>query len=120
MTATVVNMVTYSDADYILEDQQSPVRVVGNPLHMHVRTAADDKTVWLDVSSANGMITSEDAGTYDTVSILIPQAKLLTLPPGEYVQSLIMSSDDATHRTEVWRGTLTHSAGPTRWTAGEP
>lgn len=121
---TQVYLETYSDADFRLSQDSPlhPVRIGSNPLHMHVRTLADDNTVWLDATSVNGMLLVQ-AGTGDTpdvVSIFIPQNRLLNLPVGDYVYSLIMSNVNLGLRTEVWRGALKHSAGPTRWTAGKP
>lgn len=114
---TSVNIVTYSDADFTLE-HAAAIDVYGNPLHMHVRKTASDETVWLDLSTANGSITITD-GTPDVITLYIAQAKLLNLPPGEYVHSLIMTTFSGLFRVEIWRGTLTHNVGPTRWAAGE-
>jgi len=117
-----VNIVTYSDSDFALS-QEVAFDVGTNPLHMHVRTAAADPTVWLELTTANGIITVSDETPDDesaTVDILILQSSLLNLPAGVYVQSLIMSSVNGTRRTEIWRGTFTHNVGPTRWAAGEP
>jgi hypothetical protein len=109
-----VNIETYSDADFVLS-QQSPIRIGTNPLYMHVRTAADDATVWIEATTANGMLAVAVGVDFDTITLTIYQSKLLNLPPGVYVQSLIMSSAGGTVRTEIWRGTFTHSAGPTRF-----
>ena len=121
---TLVNFETYSDADFSLTQDSPlhPVRIGSNPLHLHVRSLAADHTVWLDASTSNGMLSVNPGvgDTPDSIVVLIPQSKLLNLPVGEYVQSLIMSNFNLGRRTEIWRGTLKHSAGPTRWTAGQP
>lgn len=114
-----VDLITYSDADFSTS-VQSPFRIGVNPLHMQVRTVASDPTVWLEATTANGLITVTVGGSFDTVVLSIPESRLLNLPPAVYVHSLIMSSANATLRTEVWRGIMTHNVGPTRWTAGTP
>jgi hypothetical protein len=92
--------------------------VGSNPLHMQVRINATDPTVWAEISTANGLITVSGGGT--SISINIPQSKLVTIPPGAYVYSIIMSAFGGTSRVEVARGDLTHNAGPTQWDAGTP
>jgi hypothetical protein len=120
MTVTV-NLVTYSDADFTLS-HESEIAVGSNVLRMHVRKTADDNTVWLEATTTNGMLVVEtDEEEVETIVLTIPEANLLSLPAGEYVQSLIMSSVSVLgvySRTEIWRGTLTHNVGPTRWEAG--
>lgn len=111
-----VDITTYSDADFTLT-QNTPLPVTTNPLHMQVRTKADDKTVWLELTTANGRLVVA-AGPPETLTINIPQPSLETLPAGNYVFSIIMSSFSGTKRTEVFRGTQIHIVGPTLWAAG--
>jgi len=40
------------------------------------------------------------------------------MPVGDYDQSLILVGADLI-RTPIWRGTLIHAAGPTRWPLGK-
>lgn len=115
---TTLNIETYSDADFSVV-QNAAFAIVGNRLRMHVRKTAADPTVWLELTTDNGGLTITDA-TPDTVTVYIAQASLLNLPPGDYVHSCVMSSQGGSLRTEVWRGTFIHSAGPTRWAAGVP
>jgi hypothetical protein len=123
MASLEVDIVTYSDADFNLP-QTEPfanglTSVGNNTLHMQVRTLATDPTVWLEATTANGLLTVSGGGA--TIAIYLPQSMLVKLPPGSYVYSLIMSvlTGLGTYtRTEVFRGTMTHNAGPTQWTVG--
>jgi hypothetical protein len=202
---TALNLITYSDTDTVV-DVPAPLAIGTNPLHMQVRAVASDPTVWLEASSANGLLSvfpgttgtpvaatsisnaspavvtlansfvanalvmfsttgilpaplqpntvyyvsgsgltaggfevsltpggipintnTAGSGTHsvslvqpETIQLTLPNSKLLNLPPGVYVHSCVMSSNAATLRTEIWRGTLTHNVGPTQWTAGTP
>ncbi|MGY3278112.1 hypothetical protein [Bradyrhizobium sp. S3.7.6] len=113
-----VDITTYSDADCVLT-QTVAFSIGSNPLHMQVRSTATDATVQIDLTTVNGMIAVSGAGS-NVVTVTIPQNKLRDLPPGPYVHSCIMSSGGGNSRTEVWRGSLTHNAGPTQWDAGTP
>lgn len=119
MSSLEVDLVTFSDADFNLTQAQpfaNGLTTVGtNALHMQIRANATDPTVWIEVTTANGYITVS-GGT--SITIIIPQTLLAKMPAGAYVYSLIMSSNGGANRTEVMRGNVTHSAGPTQWTAG--
>lgn len=122
MSSLEVDITTYSDADFSMT-QTEPfanglASVSSNPLHMQVRSAADDPTVWIQLTSAAGQITVGGGGS--SVTVLIPQTMLQNLPAGTYVYSVIMSSNNGANRSEVWRGVQTHNVGPTKWTAGTP
>lgn len=121
MASLEVDLITFSDADFTLTQAQpfaNGLTTVGtNPLHMQVRANATDPTVWAELTTANGLIVVA-SGT--SITITIPQTLLVRVPPGAYVYSLIMVSPNGAVRTEVFRGMITHSAGPTQWTAGTP
>lgn len=121
MASLEVDLITYSDASFTLTQTEpfaNGLSSVGtNPLHMQVRTTASDPTVWIELTTANGMIVVT-SGT--SIALNIAQSQLENLPQGQYVYSVIMSLSGGLARAEVWRGTLTHNAGPTRWDAGTP
>jgi len=117
----IVNIWTYTDAGFARtftykDKYLDPVDLTDVVLHMHIRAKAADATVFVALSSADGdasAIVIEDAAN-GKFSIAIPYATLTRLPVGEYAHSLI-STDIEGNRHRVWRGTLTHAAGPTRW-----
>lgn len=118
----IVDIETFSDTDffqnYVYKTQAGAViSLAGFVLHMMVRHQADEATIFMEFTSAeNGGIIITDAPN-GAFSLGIPQAKLLLLPVGTYVHSLI-KSDPQLRRNEMWRGILVHAAGPTRWQAG--
>lgn len=124
----IVNINTFSDAGFVrdftyLNASLAAIDLTGNEFRMHVRARADEATVFLALSSADGdvsSITFTDA-INGKFRIAIPYKSLLRLPVGTYVHSLIrkvpavIGISSGVDRDEIWRGTLTHSAGPTRW-----
>ncbi|WP_024340971.1 hypothetical protein [Bradyrhizobium japonicum] len=122
MSSLSVDLVTYSDADFSLSKTQpfaNGLSTVGsNPLHMQVRTRPEDEVAWIEATTENGLLIVTDAGA--TVTVSIPRSSLVNLPSGSYVYSIIMSAFDGAQRLEVFRGTLSHNIGPTRWAAGTP
>lgn len=131
MASLEVDFVTYSDADFNLTQSQpfaNGLATVGaSPtMHMQVRTTAIDPTAWINLTMLNALTTSSMAylsvsGGGTNVSIFIPQSILMNLPPGIYVYSIIMTLatvNGGISRTEVWRGMMTHNAGPTQFAAG--
>jgi len=114
-----LDIITYSDADFSV-DFASVEDIGSNPLHMHVRTDAANPTVWIEATTENEMLAVAATTDGSIVTLTISQSKLLNLPAGEYVHSCIMSLFDGLERVEIWRGTLTHNIGPTRWEAGTP
>lgn len=114
-----LDLITFSDCD-LVTIQPAPAGITLdniNPLHMQVRSIATDPTVWIELTTANGYLVVD--ATNNLLTITIPQSKLENLPPGIYVYSIIQSVRSSV-RTEVFRGTLTHSAGPTQWQQGTP
>ncbi len=119
MTEQILNIETFSDADFTVS-RETDVHVSTNLLKMHVRTRAEDETVWIEASTENGMlVVTPAAGNNWNIALTIPEAKLLNLPVGSYVHSCIMESLSGSMRTPIWRGTLTHVAGPTRWNSNQ-
>lgn len=118
----IVNISTFSDAGFVrdfayLDASLAAIDLTGSVLRMHVRARAADATVFLALSSADGdasLITFTDA-INGKFRIVIPYTSLLRLPVGIYVHSLVRVLPVTLSRDEIWRGTLTHSAGPTRW-----
>ena len=116
----IVNINTYSDVafnrTFIYEDASlEPIDLTGSTLRMHVRARAEDATVFMDLSNADGdlsaiVIISPVAGMF---RITIPYSVLLRLPAATYVHSLVRNAPGVV-REEIWRGTLTHAIGPTR------
>lgn len=115
MSLTVA-FITFSDCDFT-QNVTTLTDTTGNPLHMQARSSADDPTVWIECSTANGRLTQPSSSV---VAVSIPQSALRTLPAGVYVLSCIMTKFGGAVRSEVWRGTLTHSVGPTQFAAGTP
>ena len=113
----IVNITTFSDADFIRTFSYQTISgatidLAGSSLDMMVRARADDATVYIDLSTANGGITI-DYLTPGAFTVRIPFDKLNKLSAGEYVHSMIRQRADKIKET-VWRGTLTHAIGPTR------
>jgi len=115
---TIVNLTSYSDADFFYSQPTTPVAVGANPLHLQLRVDPSDNTVWLEATSANGLITITNPLSVETVNLIIPVPNLLKLIASVYQYSLIMSSLSGQKRTELFRGTWTHNIGPTKWPAG--
>jgi hypothetical protein len=123
MVATV-NLETYSDADFV---RRFVYRTVGgvpidlgtNILRMMVRSHAKDATVHLDLNSKTEGegITITDAAQ-GAFTVFIPTTALAALVPGVYEQSMILTDTAFQSRLDIWRGTLTHRIGPTRWKPG--
>ena len=130
----IIDLVTYADSDFI---QKYEYRTIGNVpidltlfgLRMIVRVNPDDAATQIDCSTLNGriVITNPMEGAF---TLTIPYEILSGLPPGNYVQSLIMTDiQDPTFpfgfpslpffsRKNIWRGTFTHLPGPSRWKIG--
>lgn len=119
MPVQIVDLETYSDADFIRKYVYRtvggvPIDLSTDVLRMMVRTRPTDVTAHLDLNSLNGGIDITDAAS-GAFTLVIPVDLLYTLLPGKYVHSLIKTDVTYTQRREVWRGTLTHQPGPTRW-----
>jgi hypothetical protein len=113
----ILNIATFSDCDFIRTFVYKTIDGVsidlaGSSFEMMVRARADDATVYIDLSTGNGLI-SIDFLTLGTFTVHIPQPDLEKLSAGEYVHSLIRKRPDKILE-QVWRGTLTHAIGPTR------
>lgn len=121
MTASI-NFETFSDADFVRKYSYRtiggiPIDLGTDVLRFMVRAHPEDATVYIDRSSITQgiIITDAAAGAF---TLVIPMALLATLTPGVYVHSLIRTDAAYQSRQDLWRGTLTHSAGPTRWKPG--
>jgi|SRR5882724_3540108 len=129
----IVNINTYSDADFVQSFLYKTVALAAidlfdYPLRMMIRINPADVTTWIECSTwaDNGriVITDHAAGAF---TLTIPIAVLSTLPVGVYNHSLIQTqtstvagvSSGSGLRKDIWRGTLTHAAGPTRWKLGD-
>lgn len=129
----IVNINTYSDADFVQSflyktTALAPIDLLDYPLRMMVRINPADATTWIECSTwpDNGriVITDHAAGAF---TLTIPLTILLDLPAGVYNHSLIQTQASSLGvtagigaRKDIWRGTLTHAAGPTRWQLGTP
>ena len=113
---TICNITTTSDADFYrgFAYQQldtTPIDLTGSKMHMGVRRFAEDVTEVMELTTENGGIIITDAPN-GKFTVWITQDALLRLTPGNYVHSLIR--DTGTLLLEMWSGSLTHSAGPSR------
>lgn len=122
MTALALDLYTYSDADlvesfiYQLADG-TPIDLTGYSMHLHVRHHASDATAMFECSTVNGRIWFNDI-VNGAFTLQIPVAVLMPLTPGTYAQSLIIAQPVSLLRRDLWRGSLIHAAGPTRWDLG--
>jgi hypothetical protein len=117
----IVDITTYSDAgftrSFIYETSTFvPIDLTNKKMHMHVRAKAADATVFMALSNDEGdasniVVTDALNGRF---TIKIPYETMTRLPTGVYEQSLIVTDYNG-KRDDIWRGTLTHIAGPTRW-----
>lgn len=132
----IVNINTYSDADFIQSflyktAALAVIDLLDYPLRMMVRINPADPTTWIECSTwpDNGriVITDHAAGAF---ILTIPLSVLSNLPVGVYNHSLIQTQASSAGtspgsvvtsgaRKDIWRGTLTHAAGPTRWKLGD-
>jgi hypothetical protein len=114
---SICNITTESDADFyrgfIYKTALGVgIDLTGVTMKMLVRAHAEDATLALSLTSADGDIVISNTPT-GSFTVRITQAKLLLLNPGEYVHSLIMTQVDGL-KVPIWRGTLVHSMGPSR------
>lgn len=130
----IVNLNTYSDEDFVQSFLYKTLALAAidlfdYPLRMMVRINPADATTWIECSTWNGriVITDHAAGAF---TLTIPITVLATLPVGVYNHSLIQTKASppiilggaavgSGLRKDIWRGTLTHAAGPTRWKLGD-
>ena len=120
--AQTVDIETFSDADFV---RRYLYRTVGNVpidfgtdvLRMMIRTHPADVTAHIDLNSITGGIEITNAAD-GAFTVTIPVNVLNTLIPGVYYHSLIKTDSNFVTRQDIWRGTLTHSVGPTRWKSG--
>src|SRR6266566_1907552 len=127
----IVNINTFTDADFIQTFLYktvglAPINLLDYPLRMMVRVNPADATTWIECSTWNGRIVITDSigGAF---TLTIPIDILSKLPAGIYNHSLIQTQASSVGvstpgtsslRKGIWRGTLTHSIGPTRWELG--
>lgn len=118
MTSTV-DLTTYTDADmvrsffYQLIDG-TPIDLTGYSLRLMVRRQPDDATAQFECSTFNGRIWFNDP-TLGAFTLQIPVSVLSILEPHTYTHSLICTDPISLLRKDIWRGSLFHAAGPTRW-----
>lgn len=118
----IVNIETYTDADFVQSFVYKtalgvPIDLGSDSLRFMIRTRAADATAHIECSSHNGLITITNAALGE-FTLKIPVDQLLILSPGSYVHSMIKTAPITFLRKDIWRGVLTHAAGPTRWTLG--
>lgn len=124
----IVNITTYSDTDFVRSFLYKtvaldPIDLTGDILRMHLRAHADDATVFVELTNIEG-----DPLLYSTAStiemtdasigsfrIILRYNVLVRMPVGIYTHSLIRHSSTTGFREDIWRGSWTHTAGPTRW-----
>jgi hypothetical protein len=123
------NLSTWSDADFAwafrMRTETNPDKFYnfrGCELNMMIRKFATDIEVFISLTSApsgegeGGIMFNApeltDDGPIETFNIIIARDQFTHMPPGEYVQSLIMLRPDGVYE-DIWHGTLTHQIGPT-------
>jgi hypothetical protein len=113
----VVNINTESDHDFYrqfvyMTASGAPIDLTDSVMWMTARKHASDATATFQVSTEDGniVLTEPVNGKF---TVLLSQALLLEISPGEYVQSLIREQVGGL-RTKVWSGALTHAAGAGR------
>ena len=121
--AAEVQINTFSDADFSRAFQWVingvPFDFTDHGLLMMVRKQPDDVEVFVSVSTDDGdIIVYQTAPTTDGIpadifKITIRREQMADMPPGDYVHSLILLRPDGL-REDIFRGTLTHTHGPTR------
>lgn len=125
----ITNINTFSDSDFVQSffyktAALAPIDLFDFPLRMMVRINPADATTWIECSTWNGriVITDHVSGAF---TLTIPISVLSTLPVGIYNHSLIQTQVSTVYaissliRKDIWRGILTHAAGPTRWHLGD-
>lgn len=124
MKAAVVDITTFSDADFsmsfrwrLTDNPETWFDFTGYKLILQVRKTADDEEVFVDLSSDNiseiDLYASDGEAALTHFDINVSRAQMADMFPGEYVHSLIMvRSDDL--REDIWRGKWLHDIGPTR------
>lgn len=88
--------------------------LTGSTLMMMARSPAGSDYAPLSVTSVGGAgIVIDDDPTLGKFTLTLANAALLKVQPGTYQHSLIRLRPDGL-RELIWRGSLTHEAGPTR------
>jgi hypothetical protein len=126
-----INLDVYTDADYMQAFRQQNgapgtyYDFTGCTLHMMVRKLPENVEVFLYLKSNTSGIAPDDSGIWiyhpsDVVpaglyefTIKIVRTDLQQIPEGLYEQSLIVERPDGVFM-DIWRGSFTNSAGPTR------
>jgi len=115
---SIVTITVSNDADFNRTfqymtggDFPMPIDLAGSSMEMMLRRRAEDEVALLRLATATGEIVYTDtANGYFTV--LIKQEVLERLGLGDFEHSLILTRGES--KTEVWSGTFTNNAGPTR------
>jgi hypothetical protein len=129
MSAAIVDMNTYSDADFVRAFMLHVTDDAGGDyyydfaniisMEMMIRKRPTDVEVFIALSTDPNdgiVLTASNAATpavLDTINIIIKKSQLAPMPAGDYAHSLIMLRSDGIY-DDIWRGTLTHAIGPTR------
>lgn len=71
----------------------APVDLTGIAFRCQVRAAGGGNALFLDLSTANGLLIN--GGTNGTLSFAAPVASTKVMPPGAYIADLIASGDGA-------------------------
>jgi hypothetical protein len=117
----VVNINTYSDADFVAafvyQKNGVAVDLTGSSLAMMVRPGLDpsiaDVVVSLDNASIGGIVVTDAPNGKFTITI--PQASLAKMPSGPYVHALVRSyGTGPTLHERVWGGQINHTIGIVR------
>lgn len=104
------------DDGFMIEDADGPVDLTGSEFVAHIRKSADDLSVILEASTANGMLVIADqeaTGEMGLVEWAIPANVAATIPPGEYPFDILWIMPDG-RRDNIGGGTITFERGITR------
>jgi len=122
---SIVDIETVSDADFSEAFQwqvgDDLFDFTGCNLLMMVRHHPEDAEVLIaldsDPTHFGGIMFNdpdpENDNKVTSFNIFILREQMVNMPPGSYVQSLLLLRPDGL-RDDIWHGTLTHSIGPTR------
>jgi hypothetical protein len=117
---TTVNITVYNDSDFYQEFQyvtmldNTPISLVNSSMEMMLRRHPTDEAAALRLATDTGEIRYSDPAN-GLFTVLIRQETLERLGLGDFSQSNIMTQAGPTGlRIEIWSGTFTNNAGPTR------
>lgn len=92
-------------------DGTTAVAITGVTFRMQLRAKAEDRTAYLEASTANGKLLIGGASA-NVLSLNVPAAQMGSLAPGDYAFDLVAVAD--AHSRRVAAGSVTIVKGVTR------